>query len=97
MRHVIVRYKLKSDRVAEHEALIHAVFAELDQTKPAGIRYAAFKEPDGVSYVHVAHISGDTNPLDANVAFRAFGAKIRERTEEPPKVTELVAVGAYGL
>ena len=97
MRHVIVRYKLKPDRVAEHEALIRAVFAELAETKPAGIRYAAFKAPGGVSSVHTAHISADTNPLDANVAFRAFGAKIRERCETPPQVTELGAIGSYGL
>jgi len=62
MRHVHRPLQAEVRPRREHEALIHAVFAELDQTKPAGIRYAAFKEPDGVSYVHVAHISGDHEP-----------------------------------
>ena len=97
MRQVIVKYKLKKDRVEEHEALIRAVFAELAEAAPKGIQYGAFKQPDGVSYVHVAFIAADKNPLDGVAAFNAFTARIGERCVEPPDVVDLKAIGAYGF
>jgi hypothetical protein len=97
MRNVIVRYKVKQDRVAEHEGLVRAVFDELNHTAPPGIRYGAFKQPDGVTFVHVAVIAADTNPLEAIAAFKAFTARIKERCEVQPEAVELTAVGAYGL
>jgi hypothetical protein len=97
MRRVIVSYKVKAERVEEHEALIRAVFDELAKEAPAGIRYGAFKQADGVSFVHVAFVSAETNPLDALGAFKAFTAKIRERCVEPPTVVDLTEVGVFGL
>jgi hypothetical protein len=97
MKRVIVRYRVKRDRVAEHEKLIHAVFEELQKKEPAGIRYGAFREPDGVSFVHVAFITAKGNPLDAIAAFDAFTARIKERCDEPPAVVELATVGAFGF
>jgi hypothetical protein len=94
-RQVIVKYKLKRERVEEHEALIRAVFAELAETAPEGIQYGAFKQPDGVSYVHVAFVTAKKNPLDGIVAFKAFTARIGERCVEPPEAVELTQIGAY--
>jgi hypothetical protein len=93
----MVSYKVKKARVEEHEALIRAVFAELAETAPEGIRYAAYRKPDGVSFVHVALIEAKKNPLDAIAAFKAFTAKIGERCDEPPEALELVEVGAFGF
>jgi hypothetical protein len=97
MRQVMVRYKLKKDRVAEHEALIKAVFAELVESAPEGIQYGAFREPDGVSYVHVAFIRGKKNPLDAIAAFEKFTARIGERCVDKPEVAEVTPIGVYGF
>ena len=97
MRRTIVRYKVKPERVSEHIALVQAVFEELATTKPAGIRYGAFKQADGVSFVHFAIIEGDKNPLDDVAAFKAFSVSIKDRIEEPPAVAHLEAVGTYGL
>ena len=36
MRQVMVRYKVKPDRVAENEALVRAVYEELDASRPTG-------------------------------------------------------------
>jgi hypothetical protein len=93
----MVRYRVKPDRVAEHEALISAVFAELSTSRPAGLRYGAFKQADGVSFIHFAIIEGDRNPLEDVAAFKAFGANIKDRCDEPPEVTQLEVAGAYGL
>ncbi len=97
MRRVMVRYRVKADRVAEHEALIRAVFDELATTSPAGIRYGAWKLPDGLSFVHVAFVEAESNPLNAIAAFAAFTEKIKERCDEPPTTVDLASVGMYGF
>ncbi len=96
-RQVLVRYKVKADRVVEHEALIRAVFAELVEASPSGIRYGAFKREDGLSFVHVAFIAAETNPLNTMASFKAFGERIKDRCDEPPEVVELKEIGAFGL
>jgi len=93
----MVRYRVKLERVAEHEGYIRAVFEELARTAPAGIRYGAYKLPDGVSFVHIAFVAAEKNPLDAVAAFQTFLAGIRERCDEPPATVELTPLGAYGL
>jgi hypothetical protein len=97
MRRVIVQYKVKKERVGEHEALVREVFAELAQAVPPGIRYVVFKQPDGVGFVHVAFVDAPKNPLNALRAFQAFTAHIDERCETPPEVVELAEIGAYGF
>jgi hypothetical protein len=95
MRRVIVRYRVKPERVAEHEALLRPVFTELASTKPQGLRYSALRQADGVSFVHVAFIDVANNPLDDCAAFRAFTANIKDRCDEPPVVFPLEEIGAY--
>jgi hypothetical protein len=97
MRRVMVRYKVKPERVAEHEALIRDVFEALAKAPPEGLRYGAFKQPDGLSFVHIAFVAAAKNPLDALPAFKAFTARIGERCEGPPVVADLDAVGAFGF
>jgi hypothetical protein len=93
MRQVMVRYKVKPEHAAENEALVRAVYEELAQTQPDGLRYATYKLDDGVSFVHVAQSSGDV--LTEVTAFQRFQQNIRERCDEPPVVTELSEVGSY--
>jgi hypothetical protein len=97
MKSVMVRYKIKSaEAAAENERLIKQVFEQLARDKPAGMRYAAFKLSDGVSFVHVAsHDGAHGNPLQKVEAFQAFLAGIRDRCAEPPVQTQLMEVGAY--
>jgi hypothetical protein len=86
MKRVIVQYKVKADRAAENEAYVRKVFEELKQTTPDGIRYATFKQADGVSFVHIASIETEdgNSPLNESPAFKAFQAEIKDRCEEPP-------------
>ena len=95
MRQVMVRYKVKPDRVEENEQLVRAVYDELAATRPAGLRYATFRLEDGVSFVHVASVEGEHNPLAEVEAFARFQADVRDRCDEPPVVTELHEVGSY--
>jgi quinol monooxygenase YgiN len=95
MRQVMVRYKVKPDRVEENEALVRAVYDELAAGEPAGLRYATFRLDDGVSFLHIAAVEGEHNALAEVEAFARFQAGVRERCEEPPVVTELHEVGSY--
>jgi hypothetical protein len=93
----MVRYRVKPERVAEHEGLIRAVFEELARSAPAGLRYAAYKQADGVSFVHVALVAAEKNPLDSIAAFKAFTAGVKERCDELPATVELTEVGSFAF
>ncbi len=93
----MVRYSVKSECVDDNERLVRAVYDELAATKPAGIRYATFREPDGVSFVHVASIetADGSNPLPTLAAFRAFTSGLKDRCTTPPTTSELATIGTY--
>jgi hypothetical protein len=95
MRQVMVRYKVKPNRVEENEQLVRAVYEELAASEPAGLRYATFRLDDGVSFAHIASVEGEHNPLAEVEAFARFQAEVRDRCEEQPVVTELHEVGSY--
>jgi hypothetical protein len=98
-RRVMVRYKVKPDRVAENEELVRAVYDELHRSQLAGIRYATFKLDDGVSFVHLA--SNETedgrNPLSDLQAFKQFQENVDDRCDEAPVVTGLDEIGSFRL
>ena len=97
MRQVMVRYKVKPDRVEENETLVRAVYAALEHEAPDGLRYATFRLDDGVSFVHLATVdtADGRTPLADLPAFQRFQEGIRERCDEPPAVSELQAIGSY--
>jgi hypothetical protein len=96
MKTVIVRYKVKPSAAAENEALIRAVFAQLERDQPEGLRYQVFRQADGVSFVHVSAFDGpDGNPLTKLAAFKQFAAGVKDRCDEPPDTHELETIGRY--
>ena len=95
MRQVMVRYKVKPERVAENEELVRAVYEELRGAQPDGLRYATFRLEDGVTFVHMASIEEGRDQLSEAAAFQRFGEHIRDRCDEPPAVTELTEIGSY--
>lgn len=98
MKHM-VSYKLKADRVAENERYVAAVFDALKKTRPPGLRYATFRQDDGLRFVHiVSHEEANAvNALTALPEFKAFAAGIKERCDEPPVRVELTEIGSYGF
>ena len=99
MKRMMVRYKVKPDRVAENERSIASVFEQLNREQPAGLRYVSFKLDDGVSFMHIVEVdaSDGANPLHTLSAFNAFTASVRDRCDELPVSVELYAIGAYHL
>jgi hypothetical protein len=96
MRQVMVRYKVKPDRVAENEELVRDVYDELGRVEPEGLRYATFRLEDGVSFVHLAIQTEDgQTPLAQLDAFHRFQANIRDRCDEPPAAIDVSLIGSY--
>lgn len=94
----MVRYKVRPERAEENAALVRAVYAQLAQEQPAGLRYATFRLPDGVSFMHVVIETDQPGRILGEFdAFKAFSANIEERCDEPPVVTEITLVGSYGV
>ncbi len=93
----VVRYRTKPEHADENARLIGEVFAELAESEPDGLRYAAFRLDDGVSFVHVAILDGEVNPLSGSAAFAAFQAGIGERCAEGPFPADATLVGNFGL
>ncbi len=94
MRRVVVRYRVKPDRVEENERLVRAVYEELHRTDPAGFRYATFRLDDGVTFVHVAE--GDDPPLPGLAAFKEFQKDLAARCDEPPVASVAEQIGSFG-
>jgi quinol monooxygenase YgiN len=99
MRRVMVRYRVRPDQAAANEELVRAVYDELDEVDPGGLRYATFVLDDGVTFVHLAQVDAQDgrNPVTELPAFRRFVESVRDRCEDPPVTSELREVGSYRL
>jgi hypothetical protein len=94
----VIQYRTRPECADENEGLIRAVFAELAESKPEGLRYASFRREDGVSFLHVAVLDdGEINPLLESAAFGEFVTGIGSRCAEAPITTDATVVGSYRL
>jgi hypothetical protein len=93
----VIRYTTKPECADENEQLIRAVFAELAREKPEGLHYAAFRLADGLSFLHVAELDTDDNPLAAAAAFGEFQSAIATRIAEGPIQSDAAVVGSYRM
>jgi hypothetical protein len=98
MSTVVVRYRPKPELADENQRLVEAVFQALTEQQPDGLRYITLRLGDG-TFVHVAEVTADTNPLGALDAFAAFSAGVADRCEpgEGPNPQPATVVGSYGL
>jgi hypothetical protein len=96
MKWTLVRYRTKPDRADENQRLSAAVFEELREKAPAGLRYATFRLPDD-TFVHLACLEEGGTPLSSIEAFRAFQKDVRDRCAEPPQPMEPQLVGNFGM
>ncbi len=96
MKWTLVRYTAKPDKADENQRLSTAVFGELQEKAPAGLRYAVFRLPDD-TFVHLASLEDGATPLSALESFRAFSTGVRERCAVPPEAAQPTIVGNYGM
>ncbi|NNE12856.1 MAG: hypothetical protein HKN41_11510 [Ilumatobacter sp.] len=98
MNTVVVRYTPRSEQADENQRLVEDVYAELAANGPDGLRYATFRLADG-SFVHIAQLEGDENPLGSLASFGRFQDGIAERCEPgaTPDAQPATLVGSYRL
>jgi len=98
MKTTLIRYRTHADRADENEALIKAVFAELEAQRPSGVRYATLRLADATFY-HLVAV--DSEPSRGGLvelpAFKAFQAGIRDRCIEAPVSSDVTLVGSYRM
>jgi hypothetical protein len=94
---VVVRYRTTDETTDENRRLVEAVYAELAESRPAGLRYGTLRLADGVSYLHVAVTEGETSPLPGLASFQEFQRGIGERVAAPPERLEPTVIGSYRL
>jgi len=95
VRHTIVTYTVKPGREEENAALVRAVFEELAQTRPAGLRYAVFYLPDSRQFIHFYTDEGSTAGLQEMASFQAFLAGAEDRHEQRATFTQPELIGDY--
>ncbi len=95
---VVVRYRPKADLADENQQLVEDVFAELAATDPGGVRYATFRLDDG-TFVHIADVETEPNPIGSIAAFATFQQDIVDRCEpgKGPNPQPATLVGNYRL
>ena len=91
----VVWYRTNPQDADENAHLIRDVFAELAAERPDGLRYASFRLGDGVSFVHVAVLDADRNPLSDSAAFAKFQAGIKDRCADGPAASDATVIGSY--
>ena len=98
MQRTLIRYKAKPEQADSNAELIAAVFAQLRDAKPAGIRYLALRLDDD-SFVHLVATETDdgSKALRELPAFQAFQTGIRDRCDEMPLARGARIVGNYRM
>jgi hypothetical protein len=91
----MVRYTTRPEVADENAQLVERVYEELAQADPGGLRYATFRLADGVTFVHLAIVEGDSNPLDRTAAFKEFVRDIGSRAVDGPTTFRASLVGSY--
>ncbi|HKB43857.1 MAG TPA: hypothetical protein VKC90_05695 [Chitinophagaceae bacterium] len=99
MKKLLIRYKVKADRVTENENLVKAVYKQLHESNIDGFHYTTVKLEDGVSFIHIAFVDKEEANAAFNQlpAFKSFQANIKDRCEEPPVVNQITVIGSYNF
>ena len=95
MGDTLVTYTVKPGREEENAALVRAVFEELAQTRPAGLRYAVFYLPGSRQFIHLYTDEGSTSGLQVLASFKAFVTGAEDRHEHPATSTPPELIGDY--
>ncbi len=95
MRHTMVTYTVKPGREEENTALVRAVFEELAEARPTGLRYAVFHLPDTRQFIHLYTDEGSTSGVQQLASFQAFVTGAQDRHEKPANFTQPELIGDY--
>ncbi|MFF5503152.1 hypothetical protein [Streptomyces roseolus] len=94
---VMIRYTVRPERVEQSVALLHAVYADLEQLRPAGLRYDTFRLDGSGGFLALIESEGDpvAAPHHQLASFQRYRAALSEICVEQPTVAYLGEVGSY--
>jgi hypothetical protein len=92
---LIIRYRTRPEAAEENCRLVEAVYASLAKLGPNDFSYSTYRLADGVTFVHIAKLSGEENPLQGIPAFAEFQHELAQRCVEQPAASEASVVGSY--
>ncbi len=95
---MMLRSTFNEENVADVQAALGKVFQALEQAQPAGMRYAATRLSDGVTFVAILEFENDEdNPLRALPAYAELLDNLKEWQAEPATVEQMTVIGSYRL
>ena len=94
MHWMLVRYRVKPEKIEENQLLIEGVFRELQAKSPSDVRYLVLKLSDG-TFCHLVEDSSKT--ILSLEAFAAFQRGGKERRVDEPQQLEATIVGNYRM
>ena len=97
MRYRVARFKVRPGEVAAAEkAIIEFVAKVADE--PGTLRYESFREPDGVSYLHLmAFADDDSEAAHGDTEHgKKFAAALAALCEKQPESTDLKMISGAG-
>ncbi|MCK6548343.1 SRPBCC domain-containing protein [Myxococcota bacterium] len=98
MKYRLSRYRVRGDAIQNATDAIHTFTEAISQLEPGTLRYDAFIEKDGRSFLHV--MAFETSEAEdhhrKSTEVSQFLATLEPLCEETPKNVELVAVATVG-
>lgn len=91
----LVQYTTHPEHTADNQALVEAVFAELQELSPRGFRYTVVLTPETDSFTHLVVNEEGSNPLAELSAFADFRRGFNERVVDGPRNVAAELIGSY--
>ncbi len=93
---LMVRAKIKEEKVADAEAATAKVIQALEQERPADVRYSVLTE--GTTFVALLVLNPDgSHPLAAMPEYKELVENLQQWYAEPPTVERATILGSYQL
>ncbi len=98
MRRTVIRYRTRPEMADRNAELVAAMFAELEATRPEGLRYLSLRLEDD-TFIHVVETSADQgpSPVAKLASFAAFQNGIGARCVEAPLPGAATVIGNYRM
>ena len=94
---VMTRTKLKAEAVTRAVELLGEVYAELDEHRPDGLRYATFQLDDPTDFIGIVELETGPRQLAELEAFQRYRSWLDDWCETPPETTMLSTIGKYRI
>ena len=93
--HVLIRYAVRPEALAEHLRLANEVYADLNRLALPHVEYATYLLEDQTTFVEIFYSGTGAGALAASPAFARFRSTLESRIDAAPEVTDLRPVGIY--